>query len=71
LRSESNYCRTATSGNTRSTRCAAVSAMRRPPQEGRGPGPYTRRRRRGRCRCRRSARARSRGRECRTLGSYV
>jgi hypothetical protein len=35
--SESTYWRTGTSGTTRSTRCAAVFAMRRPAQLGHAP----------------------------------
>jgi len=37
--SESTHCRTGTSGSTRSTNCAAVSAMRRPSHEGQKPRP--------------------------------
>jgi len=35
----STHWRTGTSGNTRSTRCAAVWDIQRPPQEGQNPRP--------------------------------
>src|SRR5262245_42111206 len=38
--SVSTHCRTGTCGSTRSTRFAAVSAMRRPPQLGQKPRPF-------------------------------
>ena len=37
--SDNTHCRTGTRGSTRSTRNAAVSAMRRPPHEGQNPRP--------------------------------
>ena len=40
----STHCRTGTAGSARRARCAAVSAMRRPPQEGQNPRPLARER---------------------------